>query len=407
MARLLPRLRNDIELMPSPAPEQPGLLMRDPYRYSNAILIIPPSLTPALSFFDGEKTELDLQAFLTRHIGQIVPAEVIDDFVKTLDAQGFLQTEHFREIRESRCEEFRNAAERQPVHAGSAYPAELEPLRVQLAKYMESGNGRGALPETIGIAAPHVSPFGGWKSYASAYARLSPAMAEKTFVVLGTSHYGEPEKFGLTKKSFLTPFGAASVDTALVDWIAERAGDAVTMEDYCHSIEHSIEFQCVFLQHVVGPGCRILPILCGAFLKSLLTGEAPEADDNVKRFFNVLRELAERESGRLHWVLGIDLTHTGKRYGDSFAALAERGRMNEVRQKDQQRLERVCAGDAAGFLDLVRPNGDELRWCGFSPLYTFLQAVPGARGSVANYEQWNIDQESVVSFAALEFFANK
>jgi hypothetical protein len=46
-----------------------------------------------------------------------------------------------------------------------------------------------------------------------------------------------------------------------------------------------------------------------------------------------------------------------------------------------------------------------LKWCGFSPLYTFLRAVPEARGEVLRYQQWNIDDESVVSFAALEFSA--
>ncbi len=404
MSNPLPCLRNDIEVMPSPAPEQPGLLIRDPYHYSNAILIIPPVLMPALSFFNGEKTSLDLQAFLTRHIGQIVPSEVVNDFVKTLDDQGFLQTEKFQAMREARHDEFRASTERTPVHAGSGYPAEAGELRKQLSGYMQSANGQSNLPEVIGIAAPHVSIFGGWKCYASAYARLAPELAEKTFVILGTSHYGEPEKFGLTRKSFVTPLGTLQVDTALVDWIAERAGGAVVMEDYCHSIEHSIEFQCLFLQHALGSSCRILPILCGPFLGSLLRGEAPESDDGIQRFLEVLGELAEREASRLFWVLGIDLTHIGRRYGDAFAAHAERGRLADVRQRDRQRLDRVCGGDRAGFLELVTPQGDELRWCGYSPLYTFLKAVPAARGNLLNYEQWNIDKESVVSFAALEFF---
>ncbi|MBI3665399.1 MAG: hypothetical protein HY236_04115 [Acidobacteria bacterium] len=74
-----------------------------------------------------------------------------------------------------------------------------------------------------------------------------------------------------------------------------------------------------------------------------------------------------------------------------------------MRRSDQERLERVCAADAAGFFELVKPDRDELRWCGYSSLYTFLQAVPGARGRVLCYEQWNIDPMSVVSFAGMEF----
>ncbi|MBI4463917.1 MAG: AmmeMemoRadiSam system protein B [Acidobacteria bacterium] len=404
MAKPLPRLRNDLDVMPSPAPEQPGLLLRDPYHYSAAMLIIPPVLIPALSFLDGEKTYLDLQTFLARHVGQLVSSDVVENFVRTLDVEGFLETGEFYRLQEACHEEFRNSAERKAVHAGAAYSAQPAELRTQLAEYMDSATGQPDPPGVFGIAAPHVSPVGGWKCYASAYARPAPPPAERTFVVLGTSHYGQPEKFGLTRKPFVTPLGTLEADTSLVDWLAERAGEAVLMEDYCHAIEHSIEFQCIFLQHALGPRCRILPILCGPFLESLLTGEAPESDAGVKRFFEALGELAEREGSRLFWILGIDLTHIGKRYGDPFSVQAENGRMAEVRKKDLERLGRVCAGDGPGFLELVRPQGDELRWCGYSALYTFLKAVPGARANILNYEQWNIDEESVVSFAALEFF---
>jgi MEMO1 family protein len=41
--------------------------------------------------------------------------------------------------------------------------------------------------------------------------------------------------------------------------------------------------------------------------------------------------------------------------------------------------------------------------CGSAPLYTFLKAVPGARGKLLRYEQWNIDEQSVVSFAGMSF----
>ena len=71
--------------------------------------------------------------------------------------------------------------------------------------------------------------------------------------------------------------------------------------------------------------------------------------------------------------------------------------------RDRQRIDRVISGDAAGFWDLLQENRDDLKWCGSSPLYTFLKAVPQARGSVERYEQWNIDEQSVVSFAGLSF----
>ncbi|OFW39169.1 MAG: AmmeMemoRadiSam system protein B [Acidobacteria bacterium RIFCSPLOWO2_12_FULL_60_22] len=405
MSKVLPKLRTDIDFLPSPSPEHPGLLLRDPYHYSSAMLVIPPALVPALGFLDGQQTDLDLQADLCRRTGQLVGGGVIENFVRTLQTQGFLETGEFHQMREARHAEFRDAPARAPVHVGSGYPDHPEALRSQFAEYFEFCEKPAANPPAaLGLAAPHVSPAGGWRGYATAYSRLAPPLADKTFVLLGTSHYGPPERFGLTRKPFATPLGTLEVDTGIVDRLAERGGEAVLMEDYCHAIEHSIEFQCVFLQYALGSGFRILPILCGPFAESLAMGRLPESNGAVGRFFDVLAELAEQEGSRLSWVLGIDLAHIGRRYGDPFAAEAERGRMTSVREQDLERLGRACAGDSQGFFELLLPEQDRLRWCGYSALYTFLKAVPAARGNLLHYEQWNIDPESVVTFAALEFF---
>jgi AmmeMemoRadiSam system protein B len=405
----LPKLRTDLEFMPSPLEDRPGLFIRDPYHYTEAAVIVPPLLAEGLAFFDGQQTELDLQAYFTRRTGQLVPSDVVRSMVHALSEQGFLHTEKFDRMKLDKQRAFWEASQRMPAHAGSAYPADAAGLQQRLAEFTRDGasqsqNGFSAGSRRIALAAPHVSPEGGWRSYAAAYAGLGPELADKTFVILGTSHYGEPQKFGLTRKPFVTPLGTLEPDLPLVDRLAARGGDAVALEDYCHSIEHSIEFQCIFLQHQLGAGIKILPILCGPFTESLLTGRAPETNESVRRFFNELREIEEAYSNRIFWILGIDLAHIGRRYGDAFAARAQEGRMVEIQRADEERLKEVCSGESEAFFELVRPGHDELRWCGYSPLYTFLQAAPAARGAVLRYEQWNIDEMSVVSFAALEFW---
>jgi predicted class III extradiol MEMO1 family dioxygenase len=97
------------------------------------------------------------------------------------------------------------------------------------------------------------------------------------------------------------------------------------------------------------------------------------------------------------------MAHIGRRYGDRYAAKAGQGPLAEVRARDEQRLARICQSDAAGFFELVHPNHDDLRWCGYSPIYTFLRVTEKLHGEVLSYEQWNIDQQSVVSFAGVEF----
>jgi AmmeMemoRadiSam system protein B len=207
----------------------------------------------------------------------------------------------------------------------------------------------------------------------------------------------------LTRKPFVTPLGEASTDIGLVDRLERDAPRAVRMEDYCHFVEHSIEFQVLFLQHVYGPEVKILPILCGSFAHSIYRGGKPDDNEHVYRFLNCLGEMAAREQDRLFWVLGIDMAHMGRRYGDEFVARADTGEMSYVAERDHKRIERINAADHRGFWDLVQENQDDLKWCGSSPLYTFLKAVPNATGRLRRYQQWNIDEQSVVSFAAMTF----
>ena len=62
--------------MPSPSPEDPGLFIRDPYRFSDAMLIIPPPLVECLECFDGAHSDLDLRAALARITGRLeTPAD--------------------------------------------------------------------------------------------------------------------------------------------------------------------------------------------------------------------------------------------------------------------------------------------------------------------------------------------
>ena len=406
MDKQLPALRRGLDMFPSPIPERPGLVVRDPFRYSQEVLIIPPLLAAGLSFFDGESTVLDCQAHLTRLVGQLVPSDVIEALSEVLQQNGYLETEEFERMKRQRHAEFAAASHRQPAHAGSGYPDQMAELRTQLDEYL-SGSLSPAPKPILGLAAPHVSPFGGWQSYAAAYGRLSGAAKQhadgKTVVVLGTSHYGQPERFGLTRKPFVTPLGTLQPDLELVNFLAENADGSIVHEDYCHSIEHSIEFQCVFLQQLLGSEFKILPILCGPFAKALYYGEAPENDDNVMRFFDALGEMADLHRSKLFWVLGIDLAHVGRRYGDELRARADEEEMLAVKDEDLERLRLVCNGENEEFFEAVKPEQDRLKWCGFSPLYTFLSAVPEARGELLRYEQWNIDDDSVVSFAAMEF----
>jgi hypothetical protein len=420
MSNVLPALRRVLDILPSPDTDRPGLLIRDPLRYTDTVLYVPLAWALALRCLDGEHTELEVQEILTRAKGTLVFSDEVQEFAGVLRQQGFLETEEFYRLQEQRHKEFREEHQRLAAHAGTAYPASPREIYSTFEEYFRGVEvAEGLSDNVLGMAAPHVSPEGGRNCYAATYRRLAafPALAQRTFMVLGTSHWGVPEKFGLTHKPFVTPLGTLRVDTELVDWLEQHGGRAVNREDYCHAIEHSIEFQCVFLQHALGPDLKIVPILCGPLAENPQSNSADPAcgvsatsegaagtNQDTESFLAALGELAEKHRDQLFWVLGIDLAHCGRRYGDPFTAVANRGQMVDVAEQDRRRLELVCAGDSRGFLELVRARRDELNWCGHSTLYTFMKAVGHVRGRVLLYEQWNIDPQSVVSFASLEFY---
>jgi len=402
VSEVLPRLRFNLDFLPSPDPERPGLFIRDPYHYSDSTLLVPPPLVPVLECFDGQSSTLDLRAELVRITGEIQVGEIEQHLFDALNDAGFLENERYLALKSQREGEFADEKIRTANFADSGYPAALPKLTALLEKEIGKSGGKGS---TVAIAAPHASPDGGWGTYRAAYQALPPReqLADATFVILGTSHYGAPERFGLTRKNFNTPFGDAQTNTVLVTELAEAAKDGVAMEDYCHAVEHSIEFQVVMLQHIYGPDVRILPILCGPFAKSIYESGLPEDTPRVARFFDALGNMAAREGRRLVWVLGVDMAHMGRRYHDPLRATANLGEMLAIEQRDRERIAKIAEADVASYWSLVQDRHDDLKWCGSAPFYTFMKAMPGVKGELLDYHQWQIDPQSVVSFGALRF----
>jgi AmmeMemoRadiSam system protein B len=405
MSRRLAPLRRSLDAMASPVADRPGLLLRDPFGYAEDVVIIPPPLVSFLRFFDGEHDEGDLAAALHRATGELGASGFARRLADALGGGGFLEDEELARRRESRQSAFARAPTREPTHAGDGYPRDVADLAGLLDGWLRPrGDDEAAPPRDVfAVAAPHVSPEGGRRAYAAAYRALPGDAAGRTVVVLGTSHYGTPERFGLTRKPYVTPFGPAGTDLAVVERLIAQGGKGVDVEDYCHAVEHSIEFQVVFLQHLLGPDVPVVPVLCGPFAAATCGPGRPEDDAGVARFLAALGELHAREGSRLLWVLAVDMAHVGRRYGDDLEARAGEGRLAEVEERDRRRIAAVAAGDADGFWELVREREDDLKWCGASPLYAFLKATAPSRGALLRYEQWNIDPASVVSFAALAF----
>jgi MEMO1 family protein len=408
MAKPLAPLRRDLDHFPSPDRSRPGLVIQDRNHFSDRQLIVPPVLVQVLELFDGKNTALELREALTRLTGELNTSEVASQLESALSEAGFLEDDNFFALRDARLRDWRAADTLMHSHSGPLnYPDDPGELRVKFDQWLGVVPTADARPLRA-IASPHASPGAAQRSYANAYAALAQSIsreqaADKTFVILGTSHYGEMDRLGTTRKAFHTPVGRALVNHSLLAELERDGGAGVLEEDYYFSMEHSVEFQVVFLQYLYGPNVKILPLLCGSYARSIYLGGPPEKSDEVRRYLDALRAMDEKHGESLVWVLGVDMAHIGTRYDDDAPVTAYTGAMKVVEEKDRRRIDSLNAGEIDAFWAQVQEGRDPLKWCGSAPFYTFLRAMPHARGELLDYEHWQIDEESVVSYGAMRF----
>src|SRR5262249_8567206 len=158
-----------------------------------------------------------------------------------------------------------------------------------------------------GILSPHIDFLRGGPTYTWAYKELVERSDARVFVILGVAHQYCRHRFALTRKDFETPLGLARTDLAFVDQVAERAGMHLFADELAPRTEHSVEFQVVFLQYLLG-GRRdftIVPILVGSFHDLMDAGIDPIADAEVRRFVDALRAAEVAGGGRVAYIGGI------------------------------------------------------------------------------------------------------
>ena len=259
----------------------------------------------------------------------------------------------------------------------------------------------------VALVAPHIDPWRGAVGYGHAYGALASALSADadTFVLFGTSHAPMAAPFALCRKAFATPLGDVETDTESIDALASCAdGFDPYADQFNHKREHSLEFQVVFLKHLLGVRpFRIVPVLAGLGAHQV-TGEDPAGDAPVTRFLEGVRKLVEARPGRVVVVAGADLAHVGPRFGDELPFDA--GQRAALEGQDRGSLERAVAMDGPGFWAHVARDLDARRVCGLAPIWSLLQSVSGgAHGRLLHYEQTvDADDGSIVSHAAMGFY---
>jgi hypothetical protein len=404
-----PKIRA-IEAIPFDSDGQRVILLRDPERLSPSVMQVSQEAFFIISLLDGKHSTVDLQAEYIRLFGELLYSEKIEELVKQLDKNYFLDNNRFRELYSQAKEKFKLSPTRSPAHSGSAYPEDPKALAKLFHTYFPSPDGPGEIEQKSGsrilraVISPHIDFARGGRCYASTYKALAENSDAETFVILGTAHTHTERLFVLTKKEFETPLGAVSSDRDFCESIEKRCSwTSDSDEEFAHRTEHSVEFQVLFLKYVLGGReLKIVPVLCGSFQEFIANGKSPKESGEVQDFLGALRELISERGTSVCVIAGADLSHVGQRFGnnlrlsDTFLAW--------LRQADEETLKSVERCNSEKLYQIISSERDRRRICGLPPIYTLLETANVKSGKVLKYDM-AVDHpmHSVVTFASVAF----
>lgn len=401
-----PRARMDLDLIPLQQGESQLVLIRDPLGLVPEGRALPMQLYEFLALLDGSRSIRDLKTELMRRSGGVlVGSHEVEQLLQRLDESHLLQTDRYAQAREQIVRAFGQESVRSCSHCGQAYPEEPTQLRRRLDEVLQSAASSAHQPEgrVVALVAPHIDFSVGSALYGSAYQCLRQASPSRV-VVLGVGHQLSSAPFSLTEKNFRTPLGEVRNDQEAVRRLRAAGREMVAGDDFAHKSEHSVEFQVLFLQHLLpDDSFALVPILC-ASLQPSVSPYGREAYGRMAGPFlqELARWIAEEGEDTLV-VAGVDLSHIGPKFGHPMPATYLE---SQAERHDRTLLESMRDGDPEAFWIESARVDDRFHVCGFAALACLLEVLPATRCHLLGYHMWHeAPTQSAVSFAAAVFTA--
>ncbi len=400
-----------IEAFPIERDGQRYICVKDHLQLSDKMLVIPPAAFYILSLLDGKHCLSDIQTEFKAQVGADLGREDLKGILNQLDNAHLLENDNYKAYKDEKTREFLDSDLRPSSHAGLSYPDKPDDLSAWFRDFLqtaEANNGQAVQNGSLrGLVSPHIDYSRGGVSYALAYREMESLENIDTYVILGTSHYADVDNpFIMTRKNFTTPFGNVETNNDLVDTIAGRCKWDLFEGEMAHRMEHSIEFQVAFLQHMARKqqDFTILPILCNSFYSMVEKGISPMEDERVSVFISALKDLVTSLGDRVLLIAGADMAHVGPKFGDPDPVNEDT--LISIRVRDTETL--MCSErmDAESFYRSVESEKDQRKICGLSPIYTLLSTIDAKRGKILDYDQaLEPDTGSVVTYASMGFYS--
>ena len=271
---------------------------------------------------------------------------------------------------------------RRSVIAGSWYPGDPTELRSTVARFLDKVPSERPEGELVGLVAPHAGYMYSGQVAAFAYAQLRREAFDKV-VIISPVHRIYPGRFAVTDKAYYeTPLGTVPVDVDLVAALGRR----IALNRVAQDMEHSLEIQLPFLQHVLG-SFSLTPIMMG---EQDWESAAELGDAIAKAIAEAPPTGASQPRKNPLLVASTDLSHFHP--------------YDQAVRLDQAVLERIAAYDPQGLATALATHKAEA--CGAGPVMAVMVAAEqlGARRAVVlkymNSGDVTGDRSSVVGYAA-------
>lgn len=236
--------------------------------------------------------------------------------------------------------------------AGSWYPGEPDAIRAEVDRYLARVPTLALAGRLVALIAPHAGLRYSGPVAAHAYALLR-GRARLVAVLVGPSHRAAFDGVALYDRGFFeTPLGRCAVDEATAALLLEDGG-VVVADERPHRLEHSLEMQLPFLQHLV-PEVRIVPLLMGS-----------QAREEVDALASALARVAAVADVLL--IASSDLSHYHP------APVANRLDASVVAEVEGLRPE--------GLMDLLEQSREHA--CGGGPMVAVMKAARAAGARTA------------------------
>ncbi|GAB4170720.1 MAG: AmmeMemoRadiSam system protein B [Calditrichia bacterium] len=241
---------------------------------------------------------------------------------------------------------------RQPIVAGTFYPAEKDTLIQQIHSYLkEASKKRDSQTKVRGLVSPHAGymysgPVAGW-SY-----KQVEGESYDVVVIISPSHYEAFLGCSIFPGDYYqTPLGMVKVDHSLSEALIEESSMIEFSEKGHHLIagrsgEHALEVQLPFLQAALSREFSIIPIVMGS--------QIPEVIDDLSL------SLSRVLKGKNYLIVASsDLSHYHS--------------YHQAMQLDQKVLDLFAAYNLNEFRDCLVE--DKIEACGAGPVLSMMKAI--------------------------------